>query len=151
DLGPGDDSAGVRARDERSRPRARETGAAGSRGGDRRHGEPRDLRGARRRRARAEPRSLATRGRGDRRSDARLSGASRAVRETRRLAVWPRPMPREARNLDVLPPLYARWASEFLTSPIAAEKEATCGDCAMLCGNAAEPGSAARRGTSIRR
>lgn len=35
---------------------------------------------------------------------------------------------------DVLPPLYARWASEFLSGAIPAETEATCSDCAMLCG-----------------
>jgi len=33
---------------------------------------------------------------------------------------------------DVLPPLYARWASEFLSGAIPAETEATCSDCAML-------------------
>jgi hypothetical protein len=35
---------------------------------------------------------------------------------------------------DVLPPLYARWASEFLSGAIPAETAATCNDCAMLCG-----------------
>jgi hypothetical protein len=33
---------------------------------------------------------------------------------------------------DVLPPLYARWAAEFLGGAIPAETEATCRDCAML-------------------
>ena len=35
---------------------------------------------------------------------------------------------------DVLPALYAGWASEFLGGAIPAETEATCSDCAMLCG-----------------
>ena len=46
---------------------------------------------------------------------------------------------------DVLPPLYARWASEFLSGAIPAETEATCGDCAMLCdGHGTEPSPAAQ-------
>lgn len=46
---------------------------------------------------------------------------------------------------DALPPLYARWASEFLSGPIPVETEATCGDCAMLCGTSvtASPAAAA--------
>jgi hypothetical protein len=40
-------------------------------------------------------------------------------------------MPRSAYS-DDLPPLYARWASEFLSGPIPAETEATCSNCAML-------------------
>jgi len=38
----------------------------------------------------------------------------------------------EGGHADVLPPLYARWASEFLGGAIAAESAATCNDCAML-------------------
>ena len=37
-------------------------------------------------------------------------------------------------HADVLPPLYARWASEFLSGAIPAEIAATCSDCAMLPG-----------------
>jgi hypothetical protein len=40
----------------------------------------------------------------------------------------------EGDQSDVLPPLYARWASEFLSGAIPAESEATCSDCAMLSG-----------------
>lgn len=40
-------------------------------------------------------------------------------------------MPRSPHS-DDLPPLYARWASEFLSGPIPAETEATCSTCAML-------------------
>jgi hypothetical protein len=44
----------------------------------------------------------------------------------------------------VLPPLYARWASELLRGPIPAETAATCRDCAMLCGEhgTAQPAAA---------
>jgi hypothetical protein len=42
-------------------------------------------------------------------------------------------MPRSPHS-DDLPPLYARWASEFLRAPIPAETEATCSNCAMLAG-----------------
>jgi hypothetical protein len=37
-------------------------------------------------------------------------------------------------HADVLPQLYARWASEFLSGAIPAETAATCSDCAMLPG-----------------
>lgn len=40
-------------------------------------------------------------------------------------------MPRSPYS-DDLPPLYARWASEFLSAPIPVETEATCSNCAML-------------------
>ncbi len=40
----------------------------------------------------------------------------------------------EGGHADVLPPLYARWASEFLGGAIPAESAATCNDCAMLSG-----------------
>ena len=43
---------------------------------------------------------------------------------------------------DVLPLLYARWASEFLSGAIPAEAEATCSDCAMLSGDPKKSGSA---------
>ena len=44
---------------------------------------------------------------------------------------------------DVLPPLYARWASEFLSGAIPAESEATCSDCAMVSGEGAKARPAA--------
>jgi hypothetical protein len=37
-------------------------------------------------------------------------------------------------DADVLPPLYARWASEFLSGAVPAESAATCSDCAMVSG-----------------
>ena len=47
------------------------------------------------------------------------------------------------RQSDVLPPLYARWASEFLSGAIPAESEATCSDCAMVSGEGAKARPAA--------
>src|SRR5947208_9693702 len=54
-------------------------------------------------------------------------------------------MRRPSDQPDALPPLYARWASQFLSGAIPAETEATCSDCAMLCGTPvkAQPAAAA--------
>jgi len=45
---------------------------------------------------------------------------------------------------ETLPPLCAAWASEVLSAPIPQETEATCSDCAMVCGDPKESSSASR-------
>lgn len=54
-----------------------------------------------------------------------------------------RPNGGQVDEADVLPPLYARWAHEFLGGAIPAEMEATCNHCAMLCDTSGDAGAAA--------
>ena len=72
-------------------------------------------------------------------------GVGRTGRERRRGSSRRTAMGVEGGHADVLPPLYARWASEFLGGAIAAESAATCNDCAI------SPASAGRRAPSRRR